>query len=100
MEKCRKMGTRIAPNTNNFCTVSVLSRNVEKYALERLQILTLFMQCPYSARMRKNKGQKNSEYWHFMRSPKHNYNHGHNILRPFATLTNFLFNKSETKRGY
>ena len=87
--KCGKMGTRIAPNTNNFCTLNVLSRNAEKYALEILQILALFMQCPYSARMRKNKGQKNSEYGHFMRSPKHCYNHGHNILRPFDTLPNF-----------
>ena len=27
-------------------------------------------------------------------------NHGHNILRPFDSLPNFLFTKSETKRDY
>ena len=29
-----------------------------------------------------------------------NYNHGHNILRLFDVLLNFLFFKSETKRDY
>ena len=28
------------------------------------------------------------------------YNHGHNILRLFDTLSNFLFTTSETKRDY
>ena len=28
------------------------------------------------------------------------YNHGHNILRIFGTLPNFLFTTSETKRDY
>ena len=28
------------------------------------------------------------------------YNHGHNILRLFDTLPNFLFTTSETKRDY
>ena len=31
---------------------------------------------------------------------KWNYNHGHNILRLFGTLSNFLFTTKETKHGY
>ena len=34
------------------------------------------------------------------KSVKNTYNHGHNILKLFDTLPNFLFTTSETKRDY